>query len=154
MYFHIVASWLQLIYTLWVFYVRILSICNNLIYYSISGGLIPLQILNWLQENNHKRVDPRGTKAHWVNPYLFFYWLQGNNIKRFGPRVTKSHWINPEKLLFTGSKAIFSIDSVQGEIRSIGLNPSNLFFAYKAIITRDLYQRSLRPIGLIPSIFN
>ena len=34
-YVHFVASWLQLIYILWVFYVSIFSICHNFI---ISGG--------------------------------------------------------------------------------------------------------------------
>ena len=40
MYVYIVASWLQLIYILWVFYVRILSICHNSINASIYVGLI------------------------------------------------------------------------------------------------------------------
>ena len=35
-------------------------------------GLIPITIFNWLQVNNIKRVYPRGTKVHWVNPYQFF----------------------------------------------------------------------------------
>ena len=36
---HIFASWLQLIYILWVFYVSILSICHKFIDSSISIGL-------------------------------------------------------------------------------------------------------------------
>ena len=57
-------------------------------------GLIP-SIFNWPQGNNTKRVVPRGTKSHWINPYQFIYCLQGNNIKRVGPRGTKAHWFNP-----------------------------------------------------------
>ena len=71
MYVRIVASWLHLIYILWVFYVRILSICHNLNDSSISGGLVPHNLFYYLKVNNHNRVGLRGNNAHWVNPYQF-----------------------------------------------------------------------------------
>ena len=68
MYVHIVASCLQLIYILRVFYVRILSICNKSIESSIYVGLIPRSLFYCLQVNNQKRAFPRGNNYHWVNP--------------------------------------------------------------------------------------
>ena len=50
---------------------RILSICDKLIESSISGGLIHINLFYCLQGNNNKRVVPRGTNDHWVNPYKY-----------------------------------------------------------------------------------
>ena len=177
MYVRILSSWLQLVYILWLFYVSIFSICHKFIDSIISGGLIPSHLFYCLQGNNNKRFVPRVNKAHWVNPYKFilavckaiisielaqgslstiglipshFYWMQGKNIKRVGPRGTKSHWVNPWQFLFTGSKAIISIESSQVELWPIGLISSKFFTGCKAIITRDSAQGELRPIGLIP----
>ena len=122
-YVHVVSSWLQLIYILWVFNVIILSICHKFIDSSISGGLIPCNLFYCLQGNNHDRVGPRGTKFHWINPYQFIlavwkaiisrelvkgtlssiglfpidlFCMYGKKlyINRVGPRYTKSHWVN------------------------------------------------------------
>ena len=71
MYVHIVASWLQLVYIWWVFYVRMLSICHKFIDSNISGELILCNLFYCLQKNKQMRSGPRGTKAHWINPYEF-----------------------------------------------------------------------------------
>ena len=126
MYVHIFASWLQLIYILWVFYVRILSICHKLIGSIISEGLIPRNLFYFLQGNNQKRVGPRGTKAHRVNPYKFILVI----------------W-----------KAIISRELYQGTLSPIGLIPSHFLTGRKAIISRDPDLGALRTIGLIPSMF-
>ena len=101
-YFHIVASLLHLIYILWVFYVRILYICHKFIDSSISGGLIPHHLFYFLQGDNHYRVVPRGTKAHWVNPYQF---------------------------IFAVWKAIISRELSQGTLSPIRLIPSHFLLA-------------------------
>ena len=126
MYARIVASWLQLIYFLWVFYVRILSICHNFIESSISGGLVPHDFSYCLQVNNHKRV---------------------------GPRVTKAHWFNPCQFIISVWKAIISRESVIGTLCTIELTHGNFFTGYKTIISRESDQGALSPVGLIPSIF-
>ena len=69
MYIRIASSLLQLIYILWVFYVRILYICHNLIDSSIYGGIIPRNYFYYLQGDDHKIFCPRGTKSQFVNPY-------------------------------------------------------------------------------------
>ena len=96
------------------------SICHSFIDSSISGGLAPHNLFYCLQVNNHTRVGPRDTKAHWVNPQQFilavwkaiiprdlaigtlspiglihsiFFCPQGNNIKRVGPRGTNAHYV-------------------------------------------------------------
>ena len=86
-------------YFLWVFYVRILSICHSLIDSSISGGLIPQHL---------------------------FQGQKGNNLKRFGPRGTKDHWFNPWQVLFTVFKEIISRESDQAALRPIGFIRSNI----------------------------
>ena len=86
MYVHIVDSWLQLIYIWWGFYVRMLSICQRFIDSSISGGLIPNNLFYFLQGNNNKRVFPRGTKAHWFNPYRFILSFRKAIISRDFPK--------------------------------------------------------------------
>ena len=102
------------------------SICHNLIDSSISGRLISCDFFYCLQGNNHKRVVPSGTKAHWVNPYQFIL----------------AFW-----------KEIISWESAQGSLSPIGLITSHFFTCYKAIISKESDQGALRPIGLIPSIF-
>ena len=67
-YVHIVASWLQFIYILWIFYVIILSICHKFIDSSISGRLIPCNFFYCLQGNIHKGVNPGGNDSNWINP--------------------------------------------------------------------------------------
>ena len=54
-----------------MFYVRILSIFHNFIDSSIFGGLVFHNLFYYLQGKNHKRVGPRGTEYHWINPYQF-----------------------------------------------------------------------------------
>ena len=123
MYVHIIDSLFQLIYILWVFYVRMLSICHKFIDPSISGGLIPHICFGCLQVNNIKRVTPKGTKAHWVNPYKFIL----------------SVW-----------KAIISRGLDQGTIIPIGLIPIIVFTGCKEIKSRESSQGALSPIELIP----
>ena len=120
------ASWLQLIYILWVFYVRILSIFHNFIDSSIFWGLVFHNLFYYLQGNNHKRVGPRGTKTHWINTYQFILAV----------------W-----------KEIISRESSIGTLITIGLTHGNIFTVCKEIISRESAQRELRPIVLIPSIF-
>ena len=125
---HIVASWIQLIYILWVFYVRMLSICHKFIDSSIYGGSIPHIFLNCLQGNNLKRVVPKGTKYHWVNPYLFILsiWKAIISIES-SEGTSKYHWVNPYPF-FSGCKAIISRESAQWTLRPIGIVPINLFY--------------------------
>ena len=101
----------------------ILSIFHNFIDSRIFGELIFHNCFKYLQGKNNRILNPRGTKAHWINPYQFilavwkeiisresaigtlspigsthgnvFYCMQGNNIKRVSPRGTKAHWVNP-----------------------------------------------------------
>ena len=122
-YVHIVASWLQLIYILWVFYVRILSICHKFIESSISGGLIPCNVFYCLQGNNHNRVDPIFTNSHCVNPY---------------------------QLILAVCKATISRELYQGALRPIGLIPRIFITFFKAIISRESPQGALSTTGLIP----
>ena len=109
----------------WYIFVGIL--CQNFVESSISGVLILRNFFYCLQGNNHKRVGPRGTKAHWVNPFKF---------------------------VLAVKKAIISIELAQGELSPIGLIPINFLTGFKAIISRDSAQGELRSIGFILSFFH
>ena len=61
-------------------------------------------------------------------PSIFFHWLQGNNIKRVGPRGTKAHWVNPSYIFKTGCKEIISRESPQGGLSPIGFIPRKCFY--------------------------
>ena len=126
MYVHIFTLWIQLIYILWVFNVIILSICHNFIDSSISGGLVPHNLFYCLQGNNHKRVGPRGTNYHCVDPYQF---------------------------ILVAWKAIISRESDIATLSTIGLTHGNVFTGWKAVISMESDLGALRTIMLIPTIF-
>ena len=89
-----------------------------------------------------------------VSPLQLFYCLQGNNYKRVGPRGTNNHWVNPCQFILAVWKEIISRESAIGALSPIGLTHGNFFNGCKAIISRDPYQGALIPIVLIPSFFN
>ena len=149
MYVHIVDSWLKLIYTFWVFYVIILSICHKFIDSSIYGGLIPRNFLNCMQGNNHKGVGTRGTNAHWVNPYQFILSIWKTILSRESDQGNLSHIGLIPSYFFTGCKEIISREPAQGALRLIRLIPIKFFTAHRAIISRESSLGALRPIGLI-----
>ena len=147
--FRIVASGLQLIYILRVFYVRMLSICYIFIDSIISGGLIPCRLFCCLQLNNNKKVVPRITKDRLFNPFKFILAVWKSIISRESAQGTlRPIGLIPSKF-FTGCKAIISIESAQWGSKDNWVNLYHFFYVWKSIISIQSAQWALSPIGLI-----
>ena len=58
-------------------------------------GLIPTNFLTICKAIISGEFDQGVLRTIGLIPHKFFDWLQGNNFKRVSPRVTQSHWVNP-----------------------------------------------------------